>query len=82
MANQKVKSVYDVEFLLSFTGEVRNGSTPYRGIREVVLEGTAEQNELLKKELVSVVRRHIAGLNEFPEEIVLVELLKFDRKDV
>ena len=82
MANQNLspKSVYNVEFLLSFTGEERS-SAPYHGKREFVLEGTESQTEQLKNELVSVVRRYIAGLNEFPEEIVQVEVVKFDRKD-
>lgn len=81
MANRIPHSVYNVEFLLSFTGEDQTSSAPYHGNREVVLNGTHEQNEQLKNELVSVVRKYIAGLNEFPEDIVHVELVKFDRKD-
>lgn len=84
MANQKEKhkSVYNVEFLLSFTGEDRISTAPYHGRREVVLEGNEAQAEQLKNDLEAVVRKYIAGLNEYPEEIVLVELVKFDRKDV
>ena len=81
MANRIPYSVYNVEFLLSFTGEDNSCSNPYHGNREVILSGTREQNEQLKSELVSVVRKYIAGLNEFPEEIVHVEVLKFDKKD-
>lgn len=81
MANRFSKNVYDVEFLLSFTGEDNTNSSPYHGNREVILDGTPAQAEQLKNELVSVVRKYIAGLNEFPEEIVHVEVLKFDRKD-
>ena len=76
------KSVYNVEFLLSFTGEERLSLAPYHGRKEVVLEGNEAQTEQLKNDLEAVVRKYIAGLNEYPEEIVLVELVKFDRKDV
>ena len=82
MKNQNLKNTYEVEFLLTFTGEINNGSTPYRGTREVILTGSCEQNEQLKNELVSVVRKHIAGLNEFSEDIVHVEVVKFGKKEV
>lgn len=81
MTRQNPYSIYNVEFLLSFSGEDNNSTNPYHGNREVVLTGTHEQNEQLKNELVSVVRKYIAGLNEFPEEIVHVEVVKFDKKD-
>ena len=81
MARPHPYSIYNVEFLLSFTGEEKNSSSPYRGNRDVVLTGTCEQTEQLKNELAAVVRRYIAGLNEYPEGIVHVEVVKFDKKD-
>jgi hypothetical protein len=45
------------------------------------LTGDDKQSEQLKKELAGVLRRHIAAINEFPEEIVRLEVLSFGKKD-
>ena len=81
MANQNLKSTYEVEFLLSFTCEDRNDVPPYHGNSTVDLMGDDKQSEQLKKELAGVLRRHIAAINEFPEEVIKLEVLSFGKKD-
>ena len=81
MTNQNLKNTYEVEFLLSFTCEDKKDVPPYRGSSTVDLNGDDKQNEQLKKELAAVLRRHIAAINEFPEEIVRLEVLSFGKKD-
>lgn len=81
MANQNFKNTYEVEFLLSFTCEDRSDVPPYHGNSTVDLTGDDKQSEQLKKELAGVLRRHIAAINEFPEEIVRLEVLSFGKKD-
>lgn len=81
MVNQNLKNTYEVEFLLSFTCEDKKDVPPYRGSSTVDLNGDDKQNEQLKKELAEVLRRHIAAINEFPEEIVRLEVLSFGKKD-
>ena len=78
-----VYDFYDVEFLLRFKGEDRSADVPYHGSRVVELV-KPEQNkkaEQLQDELTQTLRKYFAGLNEFPVEIVMVELVKFERKD-
>ena len=81
MADKKLKNTYEVEFLLSFTCEDKSDVPPYHGSSTVDLTGDDKQNEQLKKELAGVLRRHIAAINEFPEEIVRLEVLSFGKKD-
>lgn len=81
MAYQKDKNTYEVEFLLSFTCEDKTDVPPYHGNSTIDLNGSNEQSEQLKNELAGVLRRHIAAINEFPEEIILVEVISFDKKD-
>ncbi|MBQ8300231.1 MAG: hypothetical protein IJX99_10380 [Clostridia bacterium] len=81
--SKPVYDLYDVEFLLRFKGEDRTSGDPYHGSRvvELVKPEELKKAEQLQEELTQTLRKYFAGLNEFPVEIVLVELVKFERKD-
>lgn len=82
--SKKAYDRYDVEFLLRFKGEDRNESNdPYHGNKmvELVKSEKNQKAEQLKEELTQTLRNYFAGLNEFPVEIVMVQLVKFELQD-
>jgi acyl-coenzyme A synthetase/AMP-(fatty) acid ligase len=81
MADQKSKNIYEVEFLLSYTIEEPKGIDPHHINDVVELMGDEVQNDQLKKELAEFLRKRIAALNEYPEDIVIVEVLNFGKKN-